>query len=88
MSTQADQVLHSVPQKWHFGVSTTLSHSDPGAGGLTQHLPWAHTGDRQQLSTRSKMRKAGIPRGPPKLQPDLLPHPRLEQLCCHLQGWQ
>lgn len=32
MSTQADQILHTVPQKWHFGVSKSLPHSDPGAG--------------------------------------------------------
>lgn len=45
-----------------------------------------HATVRPALHQGSKIRKAGIQRDPPKLQPDLLPCHNLEQLCCHLQG--
>lgn len=78
VSIQANQVLHSVSQKWHLSLIQILEQA-----GLTQYLPCKS----QTCSAQgSKIRKPGIPRGHPNLQPELLPCQGLEQLCCHLQG--
>lgn len=75
------QVWHTVPQKWHFGVSTSVPHPDPGAG-------WPHPVPAMQhshLEQGSKVRKAEKnPKEPSQAAATHLP--QLEQLCCHLQG--
>lgn len=74
MSTQTDQVLHGVPQKWHFGVSTSLPRSDPGAGWphpvpAMQQSDLLHTRERDQKGWNSKRPSHAAARPSPMSQP-------------------